>query len=337
MSSNEQFSIDTAGEYIFSDCLFHFFISGLSNGGVIFCTRNEISLKLNSCTFFNCTTYREGGGIYFYSFERGSVEIYKMCVSQCFCFGDNNRFQFGYFYVDKNGNNTHRSVSVSSRYLGSNSTYNYYIQHGNVFFQNSNFSKNHLKYYVTITFVLPSVSKISYCSFNDNFASGSVFLSIQGNQANVRNINVINNSLKEKMGYVYYQDGQSVCNITNSSFGKNMEFLFGVFGYSSLFVEFCIIEHENNWLTFGQVNITQCFYTHRVDIHTYDIEGYFTQYCDSGVVDRETEKKNGAYYAITVLVMIFCLLYFINGRKEERWIEYDRISVDNTALWESTI
>ena len=68
------------------------------------------------------------------------LKYFKYVPTSAFVLEINNRFQFGYLYVDKNGNNTHRSVSVSSRYLGSNSTYNYYIQHGNELYQNSNFS-----------------------------------------------------------------------------------------------------------------------------------------------------------------------------------------------------
>ena len=73
------------------------------------------------------------------------------------------------------------------------------------------------------------------------------------------------------MNYIKIQISLSrcICNITISSFDNNAEFLFGVFGYSSLIVEYCTIEHEGNWITYGQVNITQCFYIHRADIQTY--------------------------------------------------------------------
>jgi len=274
------------GAFSFESCLFSCTRSNQNKGGAIGSEVSNISLSLNSCSFFNCSSIDNGGAIYIDSHNGGMVNFNKLCIYQCICVSKYNIYPNLYVCVDPNKNNSHKMISASSQMLTTTTEFCYGIEQGLITCENLNFSKNMFTHYVTINIFHPTSSRILFCDFESNFAQNNAALCFKGNQNSIKYINVVNNTQKANMGDMIHLEDQVKCYISNSSFCKNTCYLFGIQQSCSLLVEFSSIEHQSIWITSGSATITQCQVTYQVDIPTSVFPLYYTYYCDEGTPDQ---------------------------------------------------
>jgi len=285
LNPDERFYSNT-GEYYFEGCLFVCTVSCKYKGGAICGEKNNISLSLYSCSFYNCSSSDNGGAIHIESPIGGDIQFNKICFFQCFCTGTNNNYPVGYMSVDEKKNNSHHYISTSSKYLNTLTSICYCVKKGIIEMGNLNFSKIMLTYQVTINPVYPTSSIISYSNFVGNYAAKSGFLYFLGNKNKISYLNVVNNTQTENKEGIVHLYGGSNCTITYSSFCKNNYSLFSVPTGCSLLVEFSSIEHQSIWIISGSATITQCQVTYQVDIPTSVFPLYYTYYCDEGTPDQ---------------------------------------------------
>jgi hypothetical protein len=171
-----------------SNCLFRS-ITSESNGGALYCYNSATYFLVESTSFFSCKTSGEGGVIYFYHSSGQSV-LHGVCGYDC-CTTNSNSYQFGYIGVN-NAVSSKNYVNYSSivRCVNENSSpwHILALGYGKVCCLSVNMSLNKIYCRSGIT-CWPSrdssvTCSLTYSSFTDNYAAGSVCIVLNTESAN---------------------------------------------------------------------------------------------------------------------------------------------------------
>ena len=218
-------------------------------GGIIFCYNIESNMKLNNCVFFQCSSYMNGGAIYFHSaFINSNVEINFVCANNCFTRNGFN-YQFGVFLIYNSILN-----KISLNYLSMNNcshvssgTTSIELNYGNISINNFNSTKNNNLQYSSFRLYSPKKSYSIFCTIKDNFVSNNNNFLLEESLNNIfLYFNIINNNSPNNYGVINIRNNANLI-IEHCIFFKNLNYLFYL-NSGELNIKDCKIFHDLNSL-----------------------------------------------------------------------------------------
>jgi len=251
-------------------------------GSSIFLSNSLSKIVIDSSSFINCSSYYDGGSIYFYCPSESGCIVSRVRGFNCFC-GNNNAWdrggQFSLIWTSLTGKNYFFDCSVSYCSPSGSSTRrsSVLLRLGNQKVHSFNSSNNHLYRHSSICLFGSNTLLMEYGSIVGNTAIDCMcFLFVQTiTESNVIKFNFVNNtspysglSLSEDCQTVYYLD----CMI----YGKqNVHSLFSVTRSPNFVVNNCFI---SSGFVFGSMNGNNNTIN---EINTYSISHYYFENCYS--------------------------------------------------------
>jgi len=284
-----------SSNFFVSECLFNAF-TGSNQGGVIFLEDKIVNLSLSDTTFCFCGVTNMGGAIYFVCSTDSSLNMKKICASNCFAY----YCHFAYVTTCKKYENIIHYIAISNCtndkddecslamiiYNQADHVGSYYISHDNFSYNRAN-SESCIRIAYTIDLI------INYSTFFENHANTHGFISIRVRDYNfsVTSCNFVNNTQKnEGKGMIMIDCPSNYSYFSKCILSFNSNTLFEISSDSLFSIQECIINHDPNNFTKGPItmefNNTVSLFSY---IETHPIDHFDTYLCKAELPIRTPE------------------------------------------------
>jgi len=249
------------------ECFFRRFSLFSGDGGVISISGQSYSLKVVYCMFYNCTSSKKGGAIYFSSYQ--SI-LHMNCAKSCT--STNGHFSF---LKTKNDNHV-LYLSCSTCALSTTGYFPIVLINGNQTLEKSNISN--CQSIETSGFCSSSPTSFTsiYCTFSNNNSSVHSCVFFSNTNGTMSFTNIIKNNSPEKMGVVLVDSG-GFPKMHYCIFNGNFDALFCVWS-GSLEVFHCFLSHSG--ILSKSVPLSMSNSTFLL-VPTYQIQFFKSYYCNA--------------------------------------------------------
>jgi len=245
------------------------------SGGVIYINGGSLSLLASNLMFWNCSSSKWGGAIFFNS-ENSTLKM--ICANKCTC-GNSYSGHFSYLKALNMNNNEYLSLSYCS--ISNIGYWTIWMDSGNQRVDRTNISLNKAFWGSGIGVGTPSSFISSHCTISNNIAEESICIRFGSNSGVMSFSNIIYNT-SPTIGIVYV-DGGGVYIMEYCIFDQNQEILFCLWS-GSLSVSHSFISHLGSFITSSTAVSTSL--NNSIDIIspfeariTYQIHYFGSHYC----------------------------------------------------------
>ena len=205
-------------------------------GGIIFSENTNINLTITSCIFFKCSSYDHGGAIYIQTNLNSSLNLHKICASNCYTTAPTSFHTYGAVGQFININfNSYSLINISffSCIKCSPQSIANIATDRSCYFQSGLLSQLNTNYSLNVCQFAPgsgySISKDLYIQYNtifNNSCYGNVCLYFSNCVGLLENSNFIKNNSPGPLFSVYHFQDNCQISIKNSMFFNNTNILF---------------------------------------------------------------------------------------------------------------